>query len=105
MRLSTPGTVVVSGLTSHGLHRSRAYASPDPLPSRFYPLHLHVCRKARYRPAWLALVGRALHPPDDASVFLEGSAPPVLTDQHFLVAPWVTLWGGSWTVTWPRSAG
>jgi hypothetical protein len=47
---------------------------------------LHTCRKARYRPTWLALVGRVSHPQDDTSVFHEGTAPPLLTDQHFLVA-------------------
>lgn len=38
----------------------------------FHPRPFLSCRKARYRPAWLALVGRDLHPQDDSPYFYEG---------------------------------
>jgi hypothetical protein len=63
-----------SGLTSHGPHLR--------LPThrrRGYPLR----RKAGYRPAGLALIGRVSHPLDDFSEFRDF----LLSDQPFLVAP------------------
>lgn len=46
-----------------------------------------ACPSQGSLPTCLAgLVGQDSHPQDDASVFLEGLAPPFLTDQPFLVA-------------------
>src|SRR4051812_47608673 len=65
----------------------------------------HPAREPGPGPAWLALVGRALHPPDDASVFLEGSAPPVPYGPAFPGRTMGDTLGESWTVTWRRAAG
>jgi Protein kinase domain len=53
------------------LARSRPYASPGPLPSRFYPLPcMPVARLATALPGWPERADS--HPRDDTSVFLEG---------------------------------
>ena len=54
------------------LARSRTYASPGPLPSRFLPSPPAYPAQGSLPTRLAGLIGRASHPLDDASVFLEG---------------------------------
>ena len=60
------------------LTRSRAYASPAPLPG---PSQGSLPARAGS-----PLAGRVSHPPDDERSFMESSHPPFPFDQHCLVA-------------------
>ncbi len=62
--------------------RSRAYASPVPLPA---PSQGSLPARAAS-----PLAGRDLHPQDDERSFMEASHPPFLFDQPCLVASWYT---------------
>ena len=75
----TPGNLLLSWLLHPRPTRSRAYASPSPLP---FPAQGSLPARAGS-----PLAGRFSHPLDDRQGFMKSSHTPFLLDQPCLVAP------------------